>query len=110
MRFLTFHPDNCSATGECCGWFRAPFRNGIRLNQTPTFVYDHLHRQTSETNANGEVTAYAYDALGQRTGLTDPEGNTTTWVYDGLNRVIEETNELNATRYFSYDAVGNLVQ
>jgi YD repeat-containing protein len=77
--------------GDCCpaDWIkpRRRFLVADRLNQTTTFVYDHLHRQTSVTNPNGEVTAYAYDALGQRTGLTDPEGNTTTWVYDGLNRV-----------------------
>jgi RHS repeat-associated protein len=81
-----------------------------RLGNATSYAYDALYRRTSETNANGETTAFTYDLAGNRLTLTDPESNTTTWAYDNLNRVTSETNELNAARYFSYDSIGNLIQ
>jgi RHS repeat-associated protein len=81
-----------------------------RLGQQTSYAYDALYRRTSETNANGETTAFTYDLAGNRLTLTDPESNTTTWAFDNLNRVTSETNELSAARYFSYDSVGNLIQ
>ncbi len=34
---------------------------------------------------------YRYDAVGNRTVLTDADGNDTTWAYDGLNHNIATT-------------------
>jgi RHS repeat-associated protein len=76
------------------------------LGHTTSYTYDDFDRATAITDANGGVTAMAYDAAGNLLSLTDPDGNTTAWTYDGLNRVTSETNELGATRSFQYDAAG----
>jgi RHS repeat-associated protein len=76
------------------------------LGHTTSYTYDDFDRATAITDANGGVTAMAYDAAGNLLSLTDPDGNTTAWTYDALNRVSSETNELQATRYFQYDALG----
>ena len=55
------------------------------------------------------MTRYAYDAAGNMTSLTDPDGNVTSWTYDALNRGVSETNPL-GTAYYSYDADGDLTQ
>ncbi len=57
----------------------------------------------------GPVTSYTYDANGNRTSLTDPNGNTTQWRYDDLNRVVEQFDTLGHYQHYSYDAVGNLL-
>ena len=39
----------------------------------------------------GPVTQYGYDASGNNTSVTDPNGNTTNYTYDSLNRLFQET-------------------
>src|SRR5258707_12850674 len=43
------------------------------------------------TTANSPTTVYVFDALGQRTSVTDPLGNLTSYQYDLLGRKITET-------------------
>ncbi|XZE36947.1 RHS repeat-associated core domain-containing protein [Pirellulaceae bacterium SH501] len=56
------------------------------------------------------TTTYAYDALGRRTSLTDPESNVTSWSYDSLGRVVSETDPLSEVTSFAYDAAGRLTE
>ncbi|MBX7494865.1 hypothetical protein K3172_03215 [Qipengyuania sp. 6B39] len=53
-----------------------------------SFTYDELGRVLSETSAVGTVT-FAYDAAGNRTRITWPDGFFATYAYDALNRVTE---------------------
>ncbi len=68
-------------------------------------VFDLRSRLLSETKSTGEVLSYGYDAAGNRTSVTTPEG-TTTYGYDALNRLASVTDAAGTTTY-GYDAVGN---
>ena len=82
------------------------------------YDYDNLGRLTqvienfddgTPTSATDQdiITQYGYDAMGNRTVITNARGFTTTYVYDDLNRRTQMQDALgNLTRY-GYDAVGN---
>jgi YD repeat-containing protein len=67
------------------------------------------------------ITTYGYDAVGNRTHVTDTVGRVTCSWYDALNRVVSTTanysstlfpnhgtgNEYNLTTWYGYDEVGN---
>ena len=53
---------------------------------------------------------YAYDAAGNRTEMTDPEGNTTRYFYDAVNRLTEVLEPDGARTVYEYDREGNLVR
>jgi phage tail-like protein len=64
-----------------------------------------------------EISAYEYDAVGNRTVVVDPRGNTNRWIYNSLNQMVK-TKELDLDctgcigyeRVFFYDASDNLVR
>ncbi len=58
---------------------------GLRVT---TRAYDTFDRPTSTTDTFAETLAYAYDANGNRTFLTDPDGKVTRTTYDALNRAV----------------------
>jgi len=49
-----------------------------------------LARITSDTNAAGQTTTYAYDASGRLTRITNPEGDYTNYTYDARGNVTEK--------------------
>jgi RHS repeat-associated protein len=90
-------------------------------------------RLTSSTSPTGVTTAFDYDGLGRRTGVTDPRkgrsethydngtgrvdyvkdaaGNMTGFAYElATGRKVSETNALGKSTYFAYDARGQLVR
>ncbi len=56
-------------------------------DQPTTRTYDDFDRLESTTDRWGNTLVYTYDANGNRTRLTDPNGLITTYTYDALNRV-----------------------
>ena len=80
-----------------------------------SFSHDDRGRLKTETKAAGQVFAYGYDAVGNRTSLSiDPDGpgaapfsSSTGFQYDELNRLWKVTDNGLTTTY-DYDAVGNL--
>ena len=63
-------------------------------------------------DSNGSAvqsTAYAYDALGNLTGVTQGS-QTRTFAYDSLSRLIEATNPESGTTAYTYDNNGNLTE
>jgi YD repeat-containing protein len=81
------------------------------------YEYDALNRQTAvilnykpgvqadaETNVRYE---FAYNAVGNRVSVTDPNGNVTVYGYDALNRVVQKTDPLANTWSYTYDLAGN---
>ncbi|HLF25275.1 MAG TPA: FG-GAP-like repeat-containing protein [Anaerolineae bacterium] len=53
------------------------------------------------------TTRYAYDALGNRTVITNARGYTTTFAYDALNRLSAQSDPLSQTTRYGYDPIGN---
>ncbi len=76
-------------------------------NSVTNHGYDTMGRLTTVTYPDSSTTAYAYDANGNRTSLTDSTG-TTTWVYDSVNRMTSESKAAN-TITNAYDANSNLI-
>ena len=61
-----------------------------------------LSRVTQRINAQGKVSSYTYDANGNATAVTDPNGNTTQTAFDALNRPILVTDPLAKTTAYTY--------
>lgn len=60
-----------------------------RLSRLADFEYDVADRLIQQSDGNGGVIEFRYDANGNRILLQDPVGNITTWLYDPLNRISE---------------------
>jgi RHS repeat-associated protein len=90
----------------------SPFAN------TPTrFTYDGLGRTLSveEVNVtNGEteryVTRYTYDTLGNLTQMVDAQGNVKTMAYDALGRKVRMVDPDKGEARYTYDDANNLIR
>jgi RHS repeat-associated protein len=64
---------------------------------------------TADTiTAADAVTTYAYDPVGNRLAMTEPNGNTTTYQYDADNRRTKETDAAGDVTSTTYDPVSNV--
>jgi RHS repeat-associated protein len=82
---------------------------GVKTVLNPT-VSDPCGSYTPSTDSDLDVTTVtAYDAVGNRTSVIDPEGNETTFEYDGVYRLTVETDPLQHTTSYTYDGAGNRV-
>ena len=77
--------------------------------RTTSYTYDADNRLVGITYSDGTTpaVAYAYNADGERTQMTDGTG-TTSYTYDGDGRLTSETNGAGATVAYGYDPAGNL--
>lgn len=78
--------------------------------KTHTRVYDALSRLKQDIDAYNHVTAYEYDANGNRTKITDANGHSTLSHYDSLDRLIRSTDAQNGVSDFYYDRLDQLAQ
>ncbi|WP_182864853.1 putative Ig domain-containing protein [Rhodopirellula sp. JC639] len=81
-------PESIDANGNLTESPATPIDD--RFSRITDYGYDQNDRLIRQTDAEGGVVQYRYDAQGNRVLLQDPVGNITTWVYDELNRVVEE--------------------
>ncbi len=58
---------------------------------------------TKSVDADGNVTSYAYDGVGNQTKVIDPDGNVTSFVFNADNLVINKIDP-NGTTTYVYDA------
>lgn len=85
--------------------------------RTTYYVYDQLQRLIKTTDALGAITTYTWDQRGNQTSMTDANSNVTRWAYDLNDRRIREdrpsvagtTAARRVTLYF-YDAADHLVR
>jgi len=75
-----------------------------------------MNRLLTVTEPSGKITAYTYDAAGNRSSQTETEGTdvtATTYTYDALNRLLQTSERLNGTLSrtvdYAYDNNGNLL-
>lgn len=100
------------------------------LSHTSSRTYDANRNLASETDADGKVTTYTYDAADQRTVIRRPDGSTlrddylpdgalygqydgtgraTTYTYNVYGQVYSVTDPADRTTTYGHDAVGNLI-
>ncbi|KGB98446.1 LysM peptidoglycan-binding domain-containing protein [Burkholderia cepacia] len=91
---------------------------GLSEARTISYVYDLLDRQTQIIRTAHPLTSptatptetRTYDAQGNVTSITDPNGAQTRLFYDALNRLIAQVSPTGTYSAFEYDGVGNRVR
>jgi len=76
---------------------------------TTSYQYDALDRPITVTNGAGHSVGYGYDAVGNTTAITYPDGSQVTRAYDTLDRLSSVRDWLGHTARFGYDAADNLI-
>jgi YD repeat-containing protein len=80
-------------------------------SSSSSFTYDPLNRLTSADYSTGETFAYQYDAVGNRTAMTETtaldETTVTTYTYDTANRLLASLSPGHLVSY-AWDDRGNL--
>lgn len=77
-------------------------------NGTVSMSRDDLGRLTSVTDHNGRTTGFTYDAVGNRTGISYPDGSAVAYAYDGNNRLVQVTDTQDVETQYTYDTAGNV--
>ena len=81
-----------------------------QLTQLRQRVFDALSRLAQDIGAASQTTAYAYDANGNVTSVTDPLSHATTSAYDALNRLIRTTDPTGGQINYAYNGQDQLTQ
>jgi len=84
---------------------RASMTDGLG---TTTWSYDLLGRLTT-VNGPQSTVSYAYDAAGNRTRLTYPDGKEVTYTYDPANRLTKVADWSGKSTQYDYDPLGRLL-
>jgi len=82
---------------------RAQSAGTITTTRVISYTYDPLNRLTAADYSTGESYEYAYDAVGNRTAMTDTSG-VHTYTYDATNRLTSADGVP-----YTWDARGNLL-
>lgn len=81
-----------------------------QLGNETHYEYDLiLNQKTKEIKANGAVTTYTYDTLGNLLETTFSDGSMETNRYNSLNQLIEKTDKNGLVTSYSYDYNGNTI-
>lgn len=87
-------------------------RQEERISETTVTVlqisHDDRGRIVSQTDGEGGVTKFEYDAAGNVTAIRDTIDSVTQFVFDKLNRPIKQIDSLGRSTLYEYDAVGNM--
>ena len=84
------------------------------LGHATTYAYEPVFNHVTTIvrpngSANGAVTRYTYDAVGNRISEIDPLGAIVRWTYDTQGNVLTETDKRGAVTRYQYDTSGNRV-
>jgi len=113
--------ETCDALGNCTRYGYDGLGNRTVMTDgngvVTRYEYDLLSRLTAvvENYRPGELadhrtnvrTEYGYDALGNRTVITDANGHAAHYEYDLPGRLVAESDPLNHTTRYGYDPLGN---
>lgn len=75
---------------------------------TTTLVYDALDREVGKTDVYGYTTLNEYDAVGNRTALTYPDGSRVTYFYNGNDWLIIMVDPRGGQTGYSYEDDGQV--
>lgn len=87
-------------------------RAALAFDQSNQFSFDSLDRLEALTDAEGNITLYGYDAVGNRTSLTEAANSaprTTVYSYDKADRLVEAVTPEGGITRSTYDQTGNRV-
>jgi RHS repeat-associated protein len=77
---------------------------------TTQYVYDVNNLLTGVVRADGSTSTIAYDSLGRKVSLTDPNTGTFLYQYDNENHITAVTGPDGKTITYGYDKTGELIQ
>ena len=75
---------------------------------TTNYAYDPRDHLTQVTDAAGNVTTIAYDALGRKVAMDDPDMGHWTYGYDAVGNLVSQTDARGVVTAFTYDALNRL--
>ncbi len=75
---------------------------------TTTYAYDEVGNKIRQTDAEGRVTRWEYDAMGRETARVLPLGQREEKGYNAAGELIESTDFNGVTTRYSYDPAGRL--
>lgn len=78
------------------------------LYATTTYAYDPRDLLTSATDAQGNVATMAYDGLGRKTAMHDPDMGNWAYPYNPDGTLATQTDAKGQVTNFAYDALGRL--
>jgi RHS repeat-associated protein len=71
------------------------------------YGYDAVGNRTSLTNARGQATTFTYDNLNRLTGINYPDGSTVAYTYDAVGNRTQMVDSTGTTTY-AYDALNRV--
>ncbi|TCP52650.1 intein/RHS repeat-associated protein [Tumebacillus sp. BK434] len=75
------------------------------------YSYDGLNRVTAVTNPQlSKTVSYEYDAVGNRTKITDPEGRVISYTYDSRSQIRSMTDPEGLVTSYAYDPYGQVTE
>ncbi|MBB6561647.1 RHS repeat-associated protein [Acidovorax soli] len=77
--------------------------------RTTVWTYNAAGLVATETAANGAITSYGYDGLGNLTQATNALGHVDVYTYDGAGRVLAHTAPNGLLTTYAYDARGRVL-
>lgn len=100
------YPDGStkSFTYDCCGLSTVTDSNGTLI-----FTYYNDNRLEKFIDIYGKTISYDYDAAGNLTSLTYPDGKVVSYKYDAADRLIEVKDWLNNATTYEYDNASRLI-
>jgi RHS repeat-associated protein len=75
---------------------------------TTRYVYDEVGNKLSQTDAEGRVTRWEYDAMGRETARILPEGQRETKRYNAAGELVESTDFNGESTRYGYDGAGRV--
>ena len=83
---------------------------GAITDRTFDSLGDVLTQTTYDADGAALTTTYTYDAAGNETSMTDPNGATTRYTYNSAGQLLTTTDPLGNVSFTQYDAQGNVIQ
>jgi len=80
------------------------------LGKVVSYTYDATGNQTSVSYPDGTTATKTYDLLGQLKTVTEHDGRTTTYTYDGMGRTVKMEYPHGWVEDYHYDSIGQLLK